>query len=449
MELTMKLINRIPVWSIYIAASLTSTFCLANGYHFLHQSAEGTGTSYATNGTGANDISSMFSNPASIIRFDGTRLSAGAVLDLPESKLKNAVATAPFSNGTVPVTGFPAEPSQPLDTAYGAATYFTHEIRPGFIVGASITAPYAYKSDYPETAVSRYTATGTSLRAINFSPTVAYRINDQWAIGGSVNYQHYDAELGTMVATSVTNPSVETDIQSIIEADDPALGYSLGFEYQATEQTRIGVSYRSTIDHNFTGDVVLNGSDENFNRLVNLAAQNGVTITGRKGETKFEITTPSMLQFGLLHKLNPKLELYANANYFKWSAFKDTRIKFSNGLADTVVDNDWDDSWYAALGMGYQYTDKLKLRWGGAYDWTPTPDDAVSPRAPNNDRWYLSLGFSYETSDRLKFDLGYQYAKFKDVKIALAGGNNLPRGTLDADFELYANIFMAQVNYKF
>ena len=445
----MKLVYLTRVWSVYLILTLTSSLCFANGYHFLHQSAEGTGTSYATNGTAANDISSMFSNPSSIIRFDGTRLSAGFVIDLPRSKLKNATATSPFSNGTVAVTGFPEEPTQPLDTAYGAATYFTHEIRPGLVFGASITAPYAYKSDYPDTAVSRYTATSTSLQAINFSPTIAYRVNDKWAIGGSVNYQYYDVELGTMVATSVSNPSVNTDIESIIDAADPSWGYSLGFEFQASDNTRIGVSYRAKVDHTFNGDVHLNGTDENFNRLVNLASVNGVEITGRKGDANFEITTPSMLQFGILHKLNSKLELYANANYFEWSAFKDTRVKFSNGLADTVVDNNWNDSWYVAVGMGYQYSDKLQLRWGGAYDWTPTPADAVSPRAPNNDRWYLSLGFSYEPSKKWKIDFGYQFAKFKDVKIALRDGNNIPRGTLDADFELYANIFMTQLNYKF
>ena len=264
----MKLVYKFRLWSTCIILTLTSPLCLANGYHFLHQSAEGTGTSYATNGTAANDISSMFSNPSSIIRFDGTRISAGFVIDLPESELKNIRATAPFSNGQVPVNGFPDPVKQPLDTAYGAATYFTHEIEPGLVFGASITAPYAYESDYVATASSRYTATSTQLQAINFSPTLAYRINEKWAIGGSVNYQYYDTELGTMVATSVTDPRIETDIESIIKGSDSGWGFSLGFEYQANERTRVGVSYRSEIDHSFNGDINLNGSDANFNSLV-------------------------------------------------------------------------------------------------------------------------------------------------------------------------------------
>ena len=427
---------------------LYPTISAANGYHFLHQSAEGLGSAYSTNGTGANDISAMFSNPASIIRFDGTRFSAGAVLDLPKSKLYNASATAPYSDGTVAVSGTPETPTQPIDTAYGAATYFTHEYRPGLVFGVAVGAPFAYVSEYPDTAVSRYTATKTALTALNISPTVAYRINPQWAVGGGLNLQYYSAGLDTMVATS-TNPTIDTDVKSSIKAKDFAVGFSLGFEYQATPATRIGGSFRSSIKHSFHGTSELTGTPANYASLVTAAQAQNITITSPNGNVDFDIATPYMLQFGLLHKLNDKVELYANANRFGWSSFKNTHIVYSNGLAETVVDNNWHDSWFAAVGIGYQYDPKLKLRAGMAYDWTPTPASAVSPRAPNNDRWNVGLGLSYELDKNWKFDAGYQYIKFKKVTIALQGGNNIPRGTLDANLDLHAHIFMAQINRRF
>ncbi|UAB71501.1 outer membrane protein transport protein [Vibrio sp. SCSIO 43132] len=421
----------------------------ANGYHFLHQSAEGLGSAYSTNGTAANDISAMFSNPSSIARFDGTRFSIGGVLDMPTSKLKNPVATAPYSSGTVSVTGYPAEPEQPIDTAYGSALYFTHEYQPGLVLGISVGAPYAYVSDYPDTAVSRYTATKTALFAYNVSPTVAWQLNDQWSVGASINMQYYTVELGTMVATSVTSPSISTDVTSTITGKDLAFGFSLGTEYQMTEDTRFGLSYRSKISHSFDGDVELSGSDANYAALVSAASALGVTITGRTGSAQFDIATPSMLQIGVLHKLNDKFELYGNANRFGWSAFTDTTVTYGNGLADTVVDNNWHDSWFVAVGMGYQYSQDIKLRTGFAYDWNPTPADAVSPRAPNNDRWNVGLGMSYQYSEQVKLDFGYQFIKFTPVTIDLEGGNNIPRGTLSADLDLYAHIFMAQFNYAF
>jgi len=435
-----------------IASLCALSFCpalsFANGYHFLHQSAEGLGTAYATNGTGAGDISAMFSNPASIIRFDGTRASAGFVLDLPTSKLYNAKATAPFTNGTVPVTGTPAEPSQPIDMAYGASTYMTHEARPGLVLGVAVGAPFAYVSEYPETAMSRYTATRTALTAIDVSPTVAYRINSQWAIGASLNLQYYIADLDTMVATSL-NPSTATDMKSHINAKNFAPGLSIGAELQATPSTRIGASFRSAVHHSFHGTAELSGAPANYAALVANAQAQGISITSPNGNAEFDIATPYMLQFGLLHQMNEKLELYANASRFGWSVFKNTHIKYSNGLQETVVDNNWNDSWFAALGLGYQYTAKLKFRAGMAYDWSPTPADSVSPRAPNGDRWNIGLGLSYALDKDWKLDFGYQYIQFNKVMIALKDGDNIPRGTLDANLDLHANIFMVQINKRF
>jgi len=425
--------------------SATPQQAFANGYEFLHQSAEGLGTASATNGTAGNDISTLYSNPASIIRFDGTRISSSLVLDFPISTMDNASATGPYSNGTVAVTGYPAKPTQFIDTAVGGGAYFTHQLNSDLVVGLAINAPFAYTSDYGETAVTRYTATKTALQATNLSPSFAYQLNEQWSIGGSINFQYYQATLGTMVATSVASPQISTDVRSDIEGADLGYGYSIGFEYQPTPETRFGASFRSSIQHHFDGTIKLSGS------AANLAALSAVapTLTSYNGSAKFDIATPFLLQLGLLQKLDDKVELYANAKLTGWSAFKDTHITYSNGLPETVVDNGWKNSWFAALGFGYTYSSKLKLRMGAAYDWSPTPADTVSPRAPNNDRMYVGAGFSYQYSPNMKLDFGYEYIKFKEVTIALAGGNNLSRGTLDGKVNLYANVFMGQINYLF
>ena len=88
-------------------------------------------------------------------------------------------------------------------------------------------------------------------------------MNDQLTIGGSLNLQYYLSELGTSVATS-TSPSVATDLQSTIEGEDLNLGFPIGMEYQFNENTRLGLSYRSAIDHSFDGDLTLSGSDTDF-----------------------------------------------------------------------------------------------------------------------------------------------------------------------------------------
>jgi long-chain fatty acid transport protein len=415
----------------------------ANGYHFLHQSAEGFGSAYSSNGTAINDISAMFSNPASIARFDGTNVSASLALDFPRSTFDNVVATAPYSGA--PVTGTPAEPTQFIDTAVGAATYASRQMNDKLYFGLSFTAPYAYVSEYPREAASRYQATLTKLYAYNLSPALAYKVDDKLTLAVGVNFQYYTNKLNTMVSTDITNPAPGTDVKSEIEAQDLGYGFSLGMEYQFNPSTRIGMSYRSKINHSFDGDLRLSGTTANM-----AALQAEIpTLNANQGSADFGISTPSMLQVGLLHKLTDKLELYANANLTGWSVFKDTHIRFNNGLPDVVVDNGWEDSWYVGIGAGYQWNDRLKLRTGVAYDWTPTPAPTVSPRAPNHDRMYAALGLSYQASPAWKLDAGYLFILFEEVHVRLAGGNNVSRGTLSGDINLYANVFMFQANHRF
>lgn len=417
---------------------LQSSVVYANGYHFLHQSAEGFGSAYAANGTAINDISAMFSNPASITRFDGARLSTGVALDFPRSEFTNVAAT---SYTGARVTGNPASPAQPIDTAFGAATYATYQLNDDVYLGLSLNAPFAYVSEYPETAASRYQATMTELFAYNVNGVVAYKVNKQLSIAASINLQYYDSVLNTQLPTTPDTPSSLTDVGSQIKAGDLGYGFSLGAEYQLNQQTRLGISYRSKINHSFKGDVKFVGEADNLSTL-----QDALSLSSLSGKANFDISTPSMLQVGVLHKITDKVELYGNANLFGWSAFKDTQIEFNNGFPDVIVDNGWDDSWWLALGAGYQYSEKLKLRTGVAYDWSPTPSNTVSPRAPNDDRMYAALGLSYVMSKKWKFDAGYLFILFEEAEVRLAGGNNAPRGDLSGDLNLYANVFMFQIN---
>jgi long-chain fatty acid transport protein len=413
----------------------------ANGYHFLHQSVEGFSTAYASNGTGIEDISAMFSNPASITRFDGFNISTGLALDFPRSDFDNLSATS--YTGAL-VTGTPVAPSQPIDTAVGGASYASYQFNDKVYLGLSVTAPFAYVSEYPDTAASRYHATLTKLYAYNLGTVFAYKMSDKLSLAAGLNLQIYQNDVNTMVPTTPDAPSPATDVESRIRGSDPSVGFTLGLEYQFNADTRFGMSYRSEIAHDFKGNADFQGSAENLQTL-----QQALGLVSLEGSAEFSIDTPSMLQFGLAHKLNDKWELYGNANYFGWSAFKDTHIRFSSGFPDVVVDNDWDNSWWLAVGGAYQLNDKVKLRAGIAYDWSPTPAAAVSPRAPNNDRMYAGFGMTYRPNADWKFDAGYLFILFEQAHVRLAGGNNAPRGTLSGDLDLYANVFMFQVSKTF
>lgn len=432
-------------FALQVALACASTAAFANGYQDLHQSAQGLGTAYAVNGAGITDISAMFSNPASLARFPGSWSSTGTSLILPRNSFENLSGTAPFT-GT-PLTGIPTVPKQFLDTTVGSAAYVSRQLTEDVFLGLAFTVPWATKSNYPDGAVSRYTAVDTTLRAYSVNPVIAYRINNAFSIGGGPNLQYYTSDFSVMVdATGGAAPAFGTDLKSTIKGSDLGFGFTLGGEYQITPATRIGLSYRSAVVHEFDGKMKLTSDNAGAFGLfaTNVFNATGVTLSGPTANVTYKINTPGIASLGVSHKLDDQWEVYGNASLIQWSRFKSTRIIYDNGLPDTVVDNNWNDSWYLAVGAGYQITPELQLRTGIAYDWTPTPVSVRNPRAPNGDRVYVGAGFTYQVNEALKLDFAYGHCFFEDAPIALGGGNNTPRGTLNGVSKIDADIVMAQ-----
>jgi len=411
----------------------------ANGYQNLHQSATGLGTAYAANGTGIDDISAIFSNPASLTRFPGMNASVGVTLILPTNSFDNLSATT--SDGVDVLDGDPSTPTQFLDTSVSGYWYLSRQINDRVFVGLSFNAPWATASDYTDTAASRYTATTTNLTAYNLSPMLAYKLNDQLSIAGALNFQYYTSSFSTNIPVPGTADS-DTDATTDFAGDDWSLGATVGIEYQANDTWRFGASYRTAINHEFDGDVDIDGPSA----TEALLAGAGV---GLSGSAEYEIATPWMLQLGAHAQVTPQWELYGSATVTGWSAFEDTIVETDNGLGTLRVKNGWDDALYVALGAGYQVNDRTKIFGGFAYDQTPTPTDVRNPRAPNADRYYVGLGLSHDLPWGGAVKVGYSHTFFDDAPIRLTDTNNPGRGTLEGDIKIDADIFMLQYVHKF
>ncbi|MTH61039.1 OmpP1/FadL family transporter [Paracoccus litorisediminis] len=422
-----------------IILGLLPAMAAANGYQNLHQSATGLGTAYSANGTGIDDISAIYSNPASLTRFPGTNASFGADLIMPRDSFENLSATT--ASGAPVTDGSPGTPTQFLDNTLSGYWYIGHQLSDQLYFGLSFNAPWATESDYTDTAASRYTATTTKLTAYNLTPMLAYKVDDKLSIAAGLNIQYYVSEFSTNISLTPDNPSQASDLASDFEGNDLSFGAIIGIEYQATDQWRFGASYRTKITHEFDGDIRVNGSDANLAVL----ESNGVS---RDGDARYEIATPWMLQLGAHGKLTDRLETYASATLTGWSAFKDTNIHTTN-IGDLRVRNGWDNAWYVAVGLGYQVNDKVKVFGGVAYDETPTPTEVRNPRAPNADRSYVGLGGSYEVRPGRTFKVGYAHTFFEDAPIRLTSENNPGRGTLNGDIKIDADILMVQYIHQF
>jgi len=84
-----------------------------------------------------------------------------------------------------------------------------------------------------------------------------------------------------------------------------------------------------------------------------------------------------------------------------------------NAADDAVIralfstDADFRNGYSLHLGGNYQATDKLTLRGGALFYWTPIPKDHFRPAVPDANSIAFSLGTSYQVTKNLNFDMAY------------------------------------------
>jgi long-chain fatty acid transport protein len=140
--------------------------------------------------------------------------------------------------------------------------FYTHRFANKWSAGIGITAPFGLVTEYDDGWVGRYYALKSDLATLNINPSVAYKINDQWSIGVGVSFQRVEAELtrpstGEQPSINVpgTPPTLSQNLDgtAIIEADDWGYGANVGLIFEPMAGTRLGLHYRSQIDHTARG----------------------------------------------------------------------------------------------------------------------------------------------------------------------------------------------------
>ena len=108
---------------------------------------------------------------------------------------------------------------------------------------------------------------------------------------------------------------------------------------------------------------------------------------------------------------------------------------------NTTVQN-WNDTWFVALGTRFPPSKEWLLSLGVAYDESPVPTSTRTPRIPDSDRYWISAGAGWKPIDWLAVNLSYTHIFMPDSKVRLtvADPNNLARGNLSANYESHIDI---------
>ena len=423
---------------------LFSGSAAGSGFAIIEQSAASAGYAYAGAGAAAEDASTVFFNPAGMALLSGNELQVGAHYIIPNAKFENQGSTTAL--GTPLTGGNGGDAGEP---ALVPNLFYTHSFSDKWSAGIGITAPFGLVTEYDNGWVGRYYALKSDLATLNINPSVAYKINDQWSLGVGVSFERAEAELsnaidyGTaLVAAGFAPPpaSQNLDGKGTIEGDDWGFGANVGLIFEPRSGSRLGIHYRSKIDHTLEGDA-------KFDNPAGLPP--GV---GRANTTATaDVILPETVSFSGYHAFNERWAILADVTWTKWDRLNELRIKFGDGSDDNVVTLDWENTFRYSVGGIFKPMEALELRAGVAFDETPTPsEEKRTPRIPGADRTWLTLGAGYQFSPLIKVDFAYGHLWMDDPKInKTATGEDTLRGALVGEYDSSIDIISASVSFHF
>jgi len=442
-----------PVLAALMASMSAPVF--SSGFALIENSASGQGNAFAGAAAYAEDASTVWFNPAGMMKLDDAQIVIAGHFISPNSSFSNISSTDAF--GT-PLSG--PDDDGGID-AFVPNFYWVTEIDEHMKFGLGINAPFGLTTDYDDTWKGRYHAIETDLKTININPSIAWQVNQQLAIGGGVNVMLADvalssmvdfgslciAQLGAAACTALGDTPQGADGFADLSGDnfdDLGLGINLGLMYDIDEHTRLGVAWRSEIKMKVTGDAKFTvPASASFVQAAGLFVNTGL---------KADVTLPQSLSVSVAHDM-ARMKLLADITWTGWSSFDELRIRYDNtSQPDTVTTENWNDTFRYSVGVDYTLDEKWTIRGGLAYDETPIPDaEHRTPRIPGNSRTWLSLGGSYHIDTTFVIDAGYSHLFVSNTPINNAFESSVPTlaATINGTYDSSVDILSAQLRWNY
>jgi len=423
-----------------LAAAFAGQTAHASGFQLKENSAEGLGRSFAGSAAAPDDCSVVANNPAAMSMVKEGCFQADITAINFSTKFHGSgqdFLGNPLTGGD----GGDGGTTQPVP-----AIYFVHAIDPQFALGASVTVPFGFQTEYNDQWVGRYDSLKSKLQSPALTFSASWKVNDEFALGASIIAQRTSATLtqaidfGTILA-GPTNGALlpqEADGFGSLKGDDWGYGFGLGLLWHVTPNDNFGINFHSQIDHTIEGD-------GKFLVPSNVLPLLGGAFVDSPGKADFD--TPAFATLSWWHTVDDHISFGADLGYTHWSSFDKLVVHYSNpAQPDAVSIFDWRDSWYGSFGGDYRLDQNWTLRAGVAYDQTPTKDATRDSRVPDGSRTWLSFGVGYRVSEDLKFDFGYAHLWVDDGTV-----NHLSAtfSTLVGDFQSSGNLLAVSGQWRF
>jgi long-chain fatty acid transport protein len=311
--------------------------------------------------------------------------------------------------------------------------FISTPINPNLSVGIGGLYTFYGPQGFDDDSIVRYVSTDFLIQTYDITPAIAYKFNNQWAVGAGldfsrayINFQYMTGYPQLSAQNLNFSPSIPPVVSNIITgilspfASDSATdltgrdwgyGAHVGIQYTPAPGTFIGLTYHTAIIHHLTGS-------SEFSGPMGSASNNDFAI---------DLTSPPLTVLTINQFFSRQFGIAATAEFAQWSYVRQFYLKnVIVGVNPTQTGSfnsqlDFSNAWRFSLTPTYIVNDKLSIFGIGQYLGDPSNSKFISAVSAQSPGYVLGAGANYIFNKNLSANLSYSHTFFKDVPVNMSG----------------------------
>ncbi len=401
---------------------------VAGGFFLYELGTPDVGLASAGYAARAQDASTVFTNPAGMTMLDHSQLLAGLQAIYPH--LNFAPDNSTNNPGTDGGNAFVPIPS--------GSFFYVYSVNSKLKFGFASCGYFGGGLEYNLNWVGRYFLQGATILSMSFIPAVAYRVNDWLSVGGGVNVM-----VGFIrEKAAVRNLALASDGQVKYQDYTAGVGGDIGVMLQPDNKTRVGITYLTPVDLNFSSVPHFRGTGP---VLTTLLARRGIL----NSSVDLSLTVPQEVMVSVYREVTDRLAVLGNVNWQNWSQFGLVGISVNTTNPRSLTqDLQYDDTWQIAGGLQYKVSPELLFSAGIAYDSSMVSDANRTVSAPVGAQYRYAGGAQYRWNEHLTTGLSYEFEWWGKLPLDQTRGSG--RDVLSGQFtNTLINFFAVNLAYVF
>ncbi|RLP54431.1 MAG: hypothetical protein D6160_10385 [Ketobacter sp.] len=343
-----------------------------------------------------------------------------------------------------------------------------------YTIGTAAYSPMAAGYGRNEDNPGRFMGREMALTRITyFSPTIGFKLNDEWSIGAGIHFSYQGISaftdlrvpnvalavvdnllqqlgsqancLGLSACEGAFGPfdqaaTLEVDVETGLSTTfsfgllwEPTSWLTWGMVYESEAMNRMEGSYRMTYSDDW--QAVFGGLNRDVPSLVRLLGlpnglQNSPDGVGiQTGDARVNLKTPAHFSTGISVQILPAWKFNMDAKWTDWEVWDGLHIDFDepqefarlasviapkySDIDKLIIPRHYESVWNFAFGVEHQYSDRLTLRAGWEPRKSSIPWHKQDVLLPIGDGNLYSIGFGYDWKKEQRFDfaLGYYHTE--------------------------------------